>query len=100
MIRVKTKKGGNWVVKGGKEGNYEENCKRRDNKLTIKLICLVIMTLLFVAMKIALFVMIGKFVFQEENNLFGFPVKMFSFTKTYWTSHQPLERNSTENKIK
>ena len=97
MIRVKTKKGGNWVHKVGNV-SLEDEKKRKDKKLTFKLFCLVIMSLFFVAVKISLFVMIGKFIFQQEDNLFGFPVKMFSFTKTYW-SRQHNEQNLTEKEV-
>ena len=94
MITVRTKTGWKTVSTGQdlKRQREEEKCKER-----CQIICLVIMTFLFVAIKISLFVMIGKFIFQEEDNLFGFPVKMFSFTETYWV-RQDSESNFTEKK--
>jgi hypothetical protein len=65
-------------------------------KFWCKILALILMTLFFVAMKISLFIMICKFVFQEEENLFGFPVKMFSFQKTFWSIQYPLP-NATSN---
>ena len=51
---------------------------------------LVLMTLVFVAIKISCFIMICKFVFQEEENMFGFSWKIFSFQKTYWSFQYSL----------
>ena len=56
---------------------------------------LVILTLIFVAVKISCFIMICKFVFQEEENLFGFKVEMFSFTKTFWSFRNITEYDNT-----
>ena len=92
MIPLKTKTGWKTTYTGREavKEMQEEKCKER-----CQIFCLVIMTLTFVVIKISLFVMIGKFVFQEEDNLFGFPVKMFSFTETDWINHKS-ELNSTE----
>ena len=92
MITVRTKTGWKTVSTGQdlKREREEQQCKERCH-----IICLVIMTFSFVAIKISLFVMIGKFIFQNEDNLFGFPVKMFSFTETYWVRQEP-EVNFTE----
>ena len=89
MIRVKTKKGWKTTQYGKEYLEEEEKCKK-----ICKIISLVIMTLTFCAIKISLFIMMGKFVFQYEDNLFGFPVKMFSFSKTNWI-RQHSELNST-----
>ena len=94
MITVRSKTGWKTVSTGQnlKREREQEKCKER-----CQIICLVIMTFSFVAIKISLFVMIGKFIFQKEKNLFGFPVKMFSFTETYWV-RQDSEVNFTEEK--
>ena len=94
MITVRSKTGWKTVSSGQnlKREREQEKCKER-----CQIICLVIMTFSFVAIKISLFVMIGKFIFQKEDNLFGFPVKMFSFTETYWV-RQDSEVNFTEEK--
>ena len=55
-----------------------------------QLFVLVLMTLVLVAIKISCFIMICKFVFQEEENMFGFSWKTFSFQKTYWSSQYSL----------
>ena len=89
MIRVKTKKGWKTTQYGREYLEEEEECKE-----TCKIISLVMMTLTFCAIKISLFIMMGKFVFQYEDNLFGFPVRMFSFSKTNWI-RQHSEVNST-----
>ena len=94
MITVRSKTGWKTVSTGQnlEREREQEKCKER-----CQIICLVIMTFSFVAIKISLFVMIGKFIFQKEDNLFGFPVKMFSFTETYWV-RQESEVNFTEEK--
>ena len=58
---------------------------------------IVLMTLVFVAIKISCFIMICKFVFQEEENMFGFRWKIFSFQKTYW-SFQYSPPNETDTR--
>ena len=67
----------------------EEKCK-----LYLKILFYIIMTLSFVAIKVSCWIMIYKFVFQIEENLFGFQVSMFTFTKTFW-SIQNRHGNST-----
>ena len=87
MIRTPKK---NLVViyrdKGGlirdKEEEQLENC--------CKIFLAILMTLVFCAIKISCFIMICKFVFQEEENMFGFSWNIFSFQKTYWSFQYPL----------
>ena len=67
----------------------EEKCK-----LHLKILFYIIMTLSFVAIKLSCWIMIYKFVFQIEENFFGFQVSMFTFTKTFW-SIQNRNGNST-----
>ena len=67
----------------------EEKCK-----LYSKILFYIIMTLSFVAIKVSCWIMIYKFVFQIEENFFGFHVSMFTFTKTFW-SIQNRNGNST-----
>ena len=67
----------------------EEKCK-----LYSKILFYIIMTLSFVAIKVSCWIMIYKFVFQIEENFFGFQVSMFTFTKTFW-SIQNRYGNST-----
>ena len=67
----------------------EEKCK-----LYLKILFYIIMTLSFVAIKVSCWIMIYKFVFQIEENFFGFQVSMFTFTKTFW-SIQNRNGNST-----
>ena len=76
--------------------NYEKPTSRytcsNEFRQFCKIFVMVIMTLSFVTIKIFCFRMFYKFAFQEEENLFGFPVKMFKFTKTYWAN----QYNKTE----
>ena len=78
----------------GKQKTDEEKCK-----LYSKIVFYIIMTLSFVAMKVSCWIMIYKFVFQIEENFFGFPVSMFTFTKTFW-SVQNRYVNYTNETIK
>ena len=68
-----------------------KSVKKQDKfKRWCQIFVLVLMTLVFVAIKISCFIMICKFVFQEEENMFGFSWKIFSFQKTYWSSQYSL----------
>ena len=90
---IRAKKG--LVVTYNNHNKYKSEGDKIKQNITIFL--LLLMTLAFVAIKISCFVMMCKFVFQEENNLFGFPVKMFSFLKTNWSIQYPDLENTTSS---
>ena len=72
----------------------EEKCK-----LYLKILFYIIMTLSFVAIKVSCWIMIYKFVFQIEENFFGFHVSMFTFTKTFWSVQNRYGNYTNETNI-
>ena len=81
---------------------YQKTDQEKRNEYC-QIIFFVLMTSIFVAIKISCFIMIFKFAFQKEDNLFGFNVEMFSFTKTFWSVQYPSTNytmaNNTSNNI-